>query len=168
MSSFDSRFSRSDIETMIEAVGDWESLGNNEFHALQMVKNIPVPPEDHEGYEYIQNLKDYFRRREKEINDSRMTRQEKAVFIKTKLMLARRDSAVNELFDMAADAVAVGADADTKARATSAAPAATNDDEKMAEVAVLRRKLELAEYFINDLGVQKHYDAFLAEKANEV
>lgn len=163
MSILESRFSREDLETLIEAMGDWESLGNHEFHVLQMVKNIPLPPEDHEAYEFIGKLKEHFRNRERSINDSRLTRQEKAVFLKAKLMMARKDLGINQLFDMAAEAAAsepYEAETVPPEMGVSAAPAKA---EKKSEAAA---RLEAAEFFIKDLGVWDHYQTFLADRKN--
>ena len=164
MSSLDSKFTRNDVDTLIEAMGDWESLGNQEFHVLNMVKNAPMPPEDHEAHEYMAQLKDHFKRREKEIKDNRVTRQEQAVFLKAKLMLIRRDMAVEQLFEMATTGPA-----DMAAPAPVEAPQptveATNGNGSHKPKSASRRKLELAEEFIKDLGVWAHYEKFLAERA---
>ncbi len=162
MSTLDSRFSREDLETLIEAMGDWESLGNHEFHVLQMVKNIPMPPEDHEAFEFIGKLKEHFRNRERNINESRLTRQEKAVFLKAKLMMARKDLGINQLFDMAAEAAAnepYEAETVPPESGMSAAP------EKV-EKSEASTRLEAAEFFIRDLGVWEHYQTFLADRKN--
>ena len=155
MSTLDSRFSREDIETLIEAMGDWELLGNNEYYLSQKVKSIPLPEENHEAHDYILQLKDYFRSREKEINESRITRQEKAVFLKAKLMMARRDAGINSLFDMAGD---ISSSVEHQVKKTSPPNATISDAE------YLENKLELAEYYIQDIGAWDYYQKFLNEK----
>jgi hypothetical protein len=62
-----------------------------------------MPPEDHEAFEPFQYLRNMFKQREKEIERNRTMRQEKAVFLKAKLMLARQDMDVNSLFDFSSE-----------------------------------------------------------------
>ena len=169
MSELTSKFTRDDIETLIESIGDWEMLGNQEWHLLNMIKNAPLPPEDHEAFDYMQQIKDHFRKREREIEDSRVTRQEKAVFLKAKLMLVRRDMGIDQLFEMAADTLPTEAPAPPeKAPVMSGAPAESGVKIPVSTPdADLKRRLELAEFFIEDLGVKDHYERFLAEKQAE-
>lgn len=163
MSTLDTRFNRDDLETLIEAMGDWESLGNHEFHVLQMVKSMPMPPEDHEAFEMVQRLKDHFRGREKDIKDSRVTRQEKAVFLKAKLMLVRKEVGINALFDMAAQASETERERETvPPEAGVSADVETSSDEE----SLLKRQLADAEFFIKDLGVWEHYQTFLKDRKN--
>jgi hypothetical protein len=49
MGELTSKFSREDIELLLEATSDWEALGSQQFHLLNMVKAAPMPPEDHEA-----------------------------------------------------------------------------------------------------------------------
>lgn len=155
MSDLSSKFSRDDIETLLEAMSDWEAIGSQEWHMMQAIKNAPMPPEDHEAYEIFSHVKDYFRKREKDIKESRITRQERAVFLKAKLMLVRRDMGINQLFEMATE--------------TATAPA--NQPLPVAQEVVVTAaddvvaKLADAEFFIKDLGVWEHYQKFLADRA---
>jgi hypothetical protein len=146
-STFDSRFNRDDIETLIEAMGDWEMVGNHDFHLLTMIKNAPMPPEDHEAYDVMNQIKDVFRSREKDILASRALRQEKSIFLKAKLLMVRGEVGIDKLFDMAEQC-------DTSAPPKIAAPKPTSDAAK---------KLELAEFFIKDLGVWDHFQKFLQD-----
>jgi len=148
MGELTSQFSRDDIETLLEATNDWESLGSQEYHLMNMVKNSPMPPDDHETFEMVAAIKDHFQKREKDIKDSRVTRQERAVFLKAKLMLVRRDMGVNQLFEMATvpeEAVVV------------------TQNETAAPVSGVVHQLKQAEFFIKDLGVWEYYQKFLAE-----
>lgn len=153
MGELSSKFSRVDIETLLEAMGDWEALGNQEWHLMNMVKNTPMPPEDHEAHEMVVAIKDHFFKREKDINDSRVTRQERAVLLKAKLIMVRRDMGINQLFEMAAEETP----ADVAVPADGASVPAVPADSAAA-------KLERAEYFIRDLGVWSHYEKFLSEQ----
>jgi hypothetical protein len=156
-SELSSKFSRDDIETLIEAIDDWEMINNQEFHILQMVKNAPLPPENHESYEYIEKIKEHFSEREKSIKASRQVRQEKSVFIKAKLIMVRRDLAVDQLFEMAVD------DKPSTDVAFKESPVRRKKPSK-AETEDLTAKLEAAEYFLKDLGVWDHYQRFLKER----
>lgn len=172
MGELTSKFSRDDVETLIEAMGDWEALGNQEYTLLQMIKGAPLPPEDHEAFEYMQHIKDHFRRREREIMDGRLTRQEKSVFLKAKLMMVRRDLGINKLFEMAA--------AEEQSPIHLSETPSRSDEEKLPslfpEDEVIKipvkssddiaKRLKLAEFFIKDLGVWGHYEKFLAEKSS--
>lgn len=159
MSELSSSFTREDIETLIESVGDWESVGNHEYHVLSMIKSAPMPPDDHEAFEPMTQIKDYFKSREKEILASRALRQEKAVFLKAKLMMVRRDLSIGKLFDMAAKAQDNGGDiAPEESGSTVFVPEGNILD--------LQRKLQLAEDFIKDMGVVSYYEKFVAERTN--
>lgn len=169
MGELTSKFSRDDVETLIEAMGDWEALGNQEYTLLQMIKGAPLPPEDHEAYEYMQHIKDHFKRRERDIMDGRLTRQEKSVFLKAKLMLVRRDLTINKLFEMAAEAPV-----DIEKMSDWEKPVVEDKTVEAPEAAIkipvkssgdVAKRLEMAEFFIKDLGVWGHYEKFLAEKS---
>jgi hypothetical protein len=152
MGTLESKFSRHDIETLIESMSDWETLGNEEFHILNMVKSAPMPPEDHEAYEMMRSIKDHFSKREMEIKENRGMRQERATLLKAKLMLVRSDMGIDQLFEMATESATkekseVNSQKEVK-------PCAGSD----------KTALELAEYFIRDMGVWKFYEKFLAEQ----
>lgn len=162
MGELTSKFSRDDLETLLEAMGDWESLGNQEWHLAQMVRNSPMPPEDHEAYEMMQAVKEHFHRREKEIKANRETRQERAVFLKAKLMMVRRDMGIDQLFEMATrtDLVEeVASEPEVKSEVKQATPVLSGGED-------FQKRLERAEYFIRDLGVWGHYEKFLSETAS--
>lgn len=149
MSELSSKFSQQDIETLIESMDDWELMGNQEYHILQMIKSAPLPPEDHEAYDVMSQIKDHFKKRERDIKKNRQIRQERATFLKCKLMMVRNDLGANELWDMAANG--------------ELSPVKKEDDNKDLQDDCVK-KLRLAEEFIDDLGVRKHYNTFLAEK----
>jgi DNA-binding protein H-NS len=166
MGELSSKLTRDDVDTLIESVDDWEMLGNFEFHQMNMIKNLPMLPEDHEAHEAIKQIKEYFRRREKEIMATREVKQEKAVFLKAKLMMIKRDMGINKLFE-----IAVGTDDSSSAAADKLpAKAVQEPGENAVRVSVkdgsedVRRRLELAEFFINDLGVWDYYQKFLADR----
>lgn len=170
MGELTSKFSRDDVETLIEAMGDWEALGNQEYTLLQMIKGAPMPPEDHEAFEYMQHIKDHFRRREREIVDSRLTRQERSVFLKAKLMMVRRDLGINQLFEMAAtpDVAATEPQPELEPQPEPQPESSTDSpvQEKKSMSGDLHSRLKIAEFFIKDLGVWAHYEKFVAEKTN--
>lgn len=167
MSELSSQFNRQDVETLIESVGDWETVGNQEFHFMQMIRNAPLPPEDHEAFQAMEQIKDYYTKREKKINDGRALRQEKAVFLKAKLMLVRQDMQIDDLFEMPIDS-----SVPDPALAPAPAPASASDpaSDPVAtppESPQVGRSLELAEFFIKDMGVWEYYEKFLADRESE-
>jgi hypothetical protein len=143
----DKKFTRQDVETLIEAMGDWEMVGNHEYHVLTMIKNAPMPPENHEAFEAMAQIKDYFQNREKDILASRSVRQEKAIFLKAKLLMLRQDVDAGQFIEMAING-------------TPAAPSETAPVNQT----LAQEKLEQAEYFIKDLGVWDHFQKFLTER----
>mgnify|MGYP003500950745 CR=1 FL=1 len=138
MGELNSKFSREDIETLLESISDWECVENQEYQMMSYIKALQLPSEDNPAYNSILAVKENFKSREKEIKESRITRQERAVFLKAKLMLVRRDMGIDQLFEMATESA------------------------KDAESS--KSKLDLAEEFIRDLGVWKHYQEFIAAK----
>lgn len=175
MSELKSSFTRDDLETLIESMDFWESMGNQEFHLMNMIKNAPMPPEDHEAFDSMQQIKDHFRSRERDIEATRQTRQEKAVFLKAKLMLVRRDLSIDQLFDMATEATPEAQAAPVEKPDTAHAAAPVVESAEAVEVSELppvvskvesnlESSLEQAEFFIKDLGVWDHYQKFLADK----
>jgi hypothetical protein len=171
MSELKSSFTRDDLETLIESMDFWESMGNQEFHLMNMIKSAPLPPEDHEAFEAMNQIKEHFRSRERDIEATRQTRQEKAVFLKAKLMLVRRDLSIDQLFDMATEATPEthSAPVETAPVVPTAVPVVESAEEVQIPVtsheSKLESSLELAEFFIRDLGVWEHYQKFLKDRA---
>jgi hypothetical protein len=157
MSELSSKFSRDDISTLLEAMSEWESLGNQELYLLNTIKGMPLPPEDHEAYEMVSHIKSHFQQKEKSIRASHDVRQEKAVFLKAKLMLVRRDMGIDKLFEMAAEDLAAPP-IKKEAETVDESPTPT----QVLDVSDAQKKLERAEFFIRDLGVWTHYEKFLA------
>lgn len=154
MSGLSKEFFRDDIETLIESVGDWEASNNHDYYLLQLVKSMPMPPEDHESYDVMMQVKDSFKQKEKEIVKSRDMRQEKSVFLKAKLMLVRRDLAIHQAFDMASVAAVESVESSTS-------PIESDD---------YKRKFEIAKMYITDLGagVWKSFENYLKEKEKDL
>lgn len=146
MAQLNSALSKVDLKTLIESMDYWEERGNQDFHALNLVKNAPVPPEDHEAFDFVKNIKAHFKEREKDIKATREVRQETATLLKAKLFMIKQSLGIDELFENAAIEGEV-------------VPA---PKKKMSKEQ--RAALELAEEFIKDLGVWKHYETFLAGK----
>jgi len=154
MASLESTFSREDIETLIDSLTDWELSRNQEYHLMEMIKSAPMPPEDHEAYDMMLDIKNQFRQRERDIIDTRKLCQERAVMLKAKLMLARQELAIDQLFDFASNTTT-----------EEVAPKKEKDVTPKTEVpeSEAKKSLDLAEHFIKDLGVWDHYQKFLSE-----
>jgi hypothetical protein len=151
---------------------------------MNMVKNAPLPPEDHEAFEMMNHIKSHFQKREKNIKDSRELRQEAATLLKAKLIVVKRDMGIEQLFEMATEIDPSEAPTEaTKAPEPEATETPEQTPEPTTEVveptservekviehvdeyASVLEKLERAEFFIKDLGVWDHYEKFLsAEK----
>lgn len=160
MDALTSKFNIYDIETLIEAMGDWEMMGNHDFHVLQMIKNAPMPPEDSEAFDVMNQIKEVFRSREKDILAGRAMRQEKSIFLKAKLLMVRSKLTSGQLFDMGENSDAVN-QLNTKESAKAII-------KKNLEKSNVEKKLELAEYFIKDLGVWDHFQKFLSDSAGSL
>jgi hypothetical protein len=145
MGELTSSFSQDDIATLIDAMSDWESVGNEEYHIMQVVKAHPLPDNEHESYEFIRQMKEHFKQREKDLKRERNIRQEKAILVKAKLVLLRQEGGISKLFEVAAE------EAEDKKEEPTLTKAQQN-------------RLELAEFFINDLGVWKMYQKFLEDR----
>lgn len=159
MGQLDSVLNHDDLETLLESMGDWETIGNHEFHVMNWVKNAQMPPQDSEAYEFMVKIKDQFKQREKEIKDMRMLRQEKAIFLKAKLMLIRRDMGIDQLFDNAARAAAMSPPVPQKETAVQVQP-----DTAIAVVEEKQDRLAKAEQYIREVGIWNNYQKFLEEQ----
>ena len=175
MSELSSKFSKIDIETLIEAIGDWELLGNQEFNFLKMIEGAPMPPEDNEAFEVMNNIKNHYKKKKSQILDHRELRQEKAVFLKAKLMMVRRQMGLQDVFEMAG--MSEEEIAESKAQNTTmtieAAPEPSGNSKALPDpfasqaksVHPSHKKLLQAEFFMKDLGVWLHYQDFLKKEA---
>jgi hypothetical protein len=168
MGELKSGLSRDDLETLIEAVSNWEADGNQEFHVMRMVENAPLPPEDHDAYEFVTNIKDHFRQKKKEIKRAQEIRAEKSTFLKAKLMLIRKDIGIDQLFSQSEaveDDIPVEAPKKVKKKVVPKTDAygefpAIGEGEEVAS-------LEAAVFFMKDLGVWGHYQKFLATRKED-
>lgn len=147
------KFNNQDIETLIEAMEDWEAVGNQEYHILSMIKSAPMPPSDHEAFEYMDQIKQYFKKREKDIMASKSIRQEKSIFLKAKLLMLRQDLQRDEFLEIATTNIENNNKFSEKENKIN-----TKESE-------IKKKLDMAEFFIKDLGVWSHFEKFLAEKS---
>jgi hypothetical protein len=178
MGLLESKFNREDVDTLIESVGDWETLGNHEFHVMQMIRTLPMPAEDHEAFSAIKEIKDHFAQREKDILATRAVRQERAVFLKAKLMMVRQEMAVSQLFEMATTTSPVAAPVPKEKEnpaATFAATAAAGvptpvldmSASEPGEITVIQ-KLAWAEQYMKEVGIWSRFENFMKEKQEEL
>lgn len=101
MDSLKAKLDLHDIEVLIEAVGEWESLGNQDYYIAQQVKNIPLPDEEEneDAYKYISAVKKHFAEREKDIKAARAVRQEQSTFLRAKLFMMKQSQGVEKLWE---------------------------------------------------------------------
>jgi hypothetical protein len=167
MGQLDSRLTPEDVETLLDSISDWEMVGNQEYYIMNMVRSIPMPAEENDTFEAIKGIKEHFRTREKEIKESRAIRQEKAIFLKAKLLLAKRDAAIDKLFDPTP--------VDIQSTPPKKEPGMVEDrptilpfkDDKSTAPDFAQR-LVLAEEYIKDVGIWKNYTTFLADRGIQV
>lgn len=159
MSVLKAELTSDDFEILIEAMDDWEMIGNHEFHVMSAVKNAPMPPEDmEEHYEAMARLKEVFRKREKEIKETRQVRQERAILTKARLVMIKQDLAIGNLFN------AASCPPPTQADKASSETCCAESAEATSPTCELQAKLDIAEDFIRDLGVWGHYEKFISDK----
>lgn len=166
-----------DIKLLIEAVDDWEIFGSQEFHAMNFIKNVAIPSEfqDSEMGQALKQLKEHFRNREKDIMATRSLRQEKAIFVKAKLMLMRNSKSVDKLFEESQQPIEEEKDSSAKI------PVADSKLDKAMEFlketkiinqynesspcdGMKKNSLEDIEQYILECGMMKHYLEYLKEK----
>ena len=170
----DKKFTKQDIETLIGAMDDWEMVGNQEYHVLHMIKNAPMPPEEHEAFDAFSKIKNYFRNREKDILASRSVRQEKAIFLKAKLLMIRQDVDDGMFVDMAINSDPTPHVQKNLPSTDTSLGDATQEENRavqhegyenpLTNITQVLIKLKQAEFFIKDLGVWEHFQKFLSEK----
>jgi hypothetical protein len=116
---------------------------------MQMVKGHPMPEREDESFDFIKKIKEHFRKREKEIKQERSIRQEKAILVKAKLILLRQDGGISQLFAEAAE---------------TESPQEVQVPNNPVLTEAQQSRLELAEFYINDLGVWDMYQKFLLDR----
>lgn len=180
MSVLDSKLTPDDLEILIDAMGDWESTGNNDFHVMNFVRNAIMPPDDDPSFEFVKHIKDHFQKREKDIKATRSLRQEKATLLKAKLMLLRRETGIDQLFEEAKTTSVTEPDKQVKE-----APATFDEAAKKAalgkaptqEVREAKnpnklidpdRKLSLAERYVKECGLWKLYQTYAKDAGSEL
>ena len=99
MATLNSNLTTEDLEVLIEAMDEWEHIGNGDFAVMMYAKNIPLPSENEESYEAVKKLKEHFVDNEKKIILARDVRREKATFLKAKLLMGRQEIGVNRFFE---------------------------------------------------------------------
>jgi len=172
MAFLDSKLTNDDLNTLVEAMSDWESIGNHEYHLMNAVRSAIMPPEDSESHEFVKMVKDHYRAREKEIKDTRLVRQERAVFLKAKLMLARSSNAVEQLFDQASTPVEEKPQIVQPGQVLEGAGSELTQEERTQTVEAPSDKLvkehELALRYMKECGIWGHWEKFLAAEMASV
>ncbi len=159
MKTLQAALNMSDVETLLEAVADWENLGNQDYFMMQQVKNMPIPSEEENEYlhKVLTSLKQHFADQEKSIKMARQIREEKSVFVRAKLLMIKQSVAANMLWSNPDDA-GVGDTIPTQKKEVVVNTTSSIEDYKA--------KYDEAVRFITEVGILSHYEKFLKE--NEV
>jgi len=94
------KFSSQDLDTLLEAMDEWERVGGEQLNFIKMLENIPdlafadLPPEMKDAFE---KYKQQQMGKKREIEKSRKVRGEKATLLKAKLILLLQRAAANRL-----------------------------------------------------------------------
>ena len=152
MGQLTSALNKEEIEVLIEAMNNWEAIGNQEIYLMSLVQKQPMPDENDETYEFVKAIKEHYKKHEKDIKTTREIRQEKSILTKAKLVMIRQDLGINELFENSK------ATPDTKV----VDEIAKNGKQGLNQID--KKRLELAEAYIKDLGVWHMYEKFLKEQ----
>jgi len=155
----DSRLVKPDLITLIEAVRDWQRVGDRELHMLQMVKDMPYPPEDHEAYDWVSQMKKQYKEREREIKEASELRAEKATLLAAKLYLAKNELSIQGMLDLA------------EMITTNEESLLQEDPQteiKLSPKSDAKEELDLAYEYIRDVGIWKNFSDFRAERRGEV
>jgi hypothetical protein len=105
----------------------------------------------------MDQIKQYFKKREKDIMASKSIRQEKSIFLKAKLLMLRQDLQRDEFLEIATTNIENNNKVNEQENKNQL-KISTKDSE-------IKKKLDMAEFFIKDLGVWSHFEKFLAEKS---
>lgn len=146
-----------DLEVLLEAMQEWENLGNHDYYVMQQVRNMPIPSEEEseQWNKIITQLKAHYSEREKTIKSDKQVREEKAVFTRAKLMMIRQAVASNKLWNNPEDA---GLDEPTPARKVVS----------KVEMEDFKRKYEIAVAYMTDMKIMKFFEPYLEEHLKEV
>lgn len=154
-----------DVETLLEAVADWESLGNQDFYAMQQIKNVPIPDEEEneELFKLITALKKHYTDRASEIKAARAVREEKSVFVRAKLMMIKQKISANMIWENPDDANSGNPAPREDAQPRSSKKTKTSEP-KVEESDVDQKKFDLAVQYMTEVGADKNFNDFLASE----
>jgi len=156
MESLKAALNMTDLELLLEAVGEWESVGNYEFSVMQQIKNIPVPDEEEneEAHKYIMAVKEHFKKREKEIKAARSVRQEQSTFLRAKLFMIKQKTGMDKLWTNPDDA-------DISAPRERAVSSTAS---RKAEDPLWETKFGIAQAYMEEMKMWKYFETHMQEK----
>ena len=162
MKNLQASLGMADLEVLLEAMSEWENLGNHDYYMMQQVKNMPIPTEEEseQWNKIITQLKSHYANREKTIKSDKQVREEKAVFTRAKLMMIRQAVAANMLWNNPEDA---GSDEPAPAPVKKVAPPIPKK-----EMEDFKRKYEIAVEYMTDMKIMKFFEPYLEEHLKEV
>jgi hypothetical protein len=94
-------FTPQDLDTILDALDEWETKDVELLELIEKLKHIPDPPEDAnpEYREYFLEFKKHMLSQEHKARSNKKQRRERAVLLKAKIILMNQSRAADKLFD---------------------------------------------------------------------
>jgi len=99
----DGEFTPQDLDTLLDALDEWETKDVELLELIEKLKHIPDPPEDaNEQYrETFLEFKKQMLSQEPKARSNKKQRREKAVLLKAKIILINQSRAADKLMEEA-------------------------------------------------------------------
>jgi len=92
----DSDLTTEELDTLIEALDDWEKSESHTIEFIEVLKKIPDPDtEDNPHMEQFIDFKRHMVSKESDLKKDKRIRREKAIFLKAKLLLLTQSKVVD-------------------------------------------------------------------------
>jgi hypothetical protein len=94
-------FTEQDLQTMLDALDDWEMQDMGFLELIDKIKHIPNPPED-SSPDYVEaftEFKKHMLSQEDKVRKNRNIRREKATLLKAKIILMNQARAAEKFLD---------------------------------------------------------------------
>ena len=110
----DADFTKQDLDTLLDALDEWETKGQDLLHIIEKLKIIPDPTDDvpEEYREGFLNFKRSMLAQEPEAKKDKKMRREIATMMKAKIILMNQSRAADQMMDEAREEGRKGKHAD--------------------------------------------------------